>query len=175
MAKNGRDVGLIRSADVFFAGYFYSIHCCTRCRHPLKATVNGAPWADLKNKKAVEVRADANVDSDLYWRQSYVVPHTVFLALLALQLADYNKATMDKIHYYTHKANFVIKDNADNLDNTSLFPLQEEDDLAKMGMTTRTLPPRSPAIMGMLTLEMTWMILTSAATQRATTIARMEP
>ena len=46
--------------------------------------------------------------------------------------------------------------------------------MAKMGITDRNLPPRSPTLMRMLNLEMTWMGMTSEATQRATTRARME-
>ena len=94
----------------------------------MKATFYGAPWAELKNKKAIAVRAVVNVDSDLYWRQSYVVLCTVFLACLALKLTNYNKAPVDKIYYYVQKATLSIDMNEDNPDNPSLFPPQEEDD-----------------------------------------------
>ena len=127
-ANNGRDVGLLHAMDVRFAGYFYSIHCCLWCRQPLKVKIHGAPWSELKNKKAIVVRAAVDVDSKLYWRQSYVVLHTMFLALFVLQLANNKKATMDKIYYYVHKATLAIDKNADDLNNTSLFPPPEEDD-----------------------------------------------
>ena len=97
MENNGHDVGLLRATDVSFAGYFYIIHQCIRCIQPLKAKVHGTPWTNFKNKKAIVVRAAADVDSDLYWRQSYVVFCTVFPEILALRLDDSNNATMEKI------------------------------------------------------------------------------
>ena len=74
MANNGRDLGLLR------------------------ATVHGSPWDELNNKKAIVVRDATDIDSNLYWRQSYVVLCTVLLALLSLRLADSNKATTEKIY-----------------------------------------------------------------------------
>ena len=97
MANNGRDLGFIRATTVRFLGYFCIVHCCIRCSQPLKSTVYGSPWADLKNKKEIVVRDATYVESDLYWRQSYVVLRTVFPTLLALRLANPNKAAMDKI------------------------------------------------------------------------------
>ena len=128
MENNGRDLGLFLTTDVSFPGHCYNINCCIRCIQTLKATVPGSPWSELKNKRAIIVRAIADVNSDLYWRQFYVVLCTVFPALLDLQLANYNNATMDKIYYCVHKATLAIEMNADNLDNPSLFPPPEEDD-----------------------------------------------
>ena len=104
----------------------------------------------------------------------YVIFCTVFPELLALQLADSNKATMDKVYYYVIKTILAIDNNSDDLNNPSLFLTPEEDN-DKMGMTTHNLPPRSLTLMRMLYLDMTWMVLTSSVTQRATTRARMEP
>ena len=57
----------------------------------LKATAHGAPWADSKNKIAIVFRAATDVDSNLYWRQLYVVLRTVFLALLVLQTFQFQE------------------------------------------------------------------------------------
>ena len=123
MSNNGRKVGLLRTTDICFAGYFYSIHLCIRCRHPLKATFYGALWSNLNNKRVIVVRAAADVNSDLYWRQSYVVLCTIFLALILLQFAYSNKSTMNKIYYHVHKATLLIENNAEDLNNPSLFLL----------------------------------------------------
>ena len=95
----------------------------------MKATVNGSPWANLKNKKAIVVRATTDADSNIYWRQLYVILRNTFSALLALQLSDFKKATMDKLYYYVYKANLVIEKNSENINNPRLFPLPEEDDI----------------------------------------------
>ena len=94
----------------------------------MKYTVHRAPWDDLKNKKEIVVRAAANVNINLYWRQSYVVLHTMVPSLLGLRLAYSKKSTMDKIYYYVHMANLAIKKNPDNPKNPILFPPPEEDD-----------------------------------------------
>ena len=104
----------------------------------------------------------------------YVIFCTVFPELLVLRLADSNNATMDKIYYHVHKAILAIDNNSDDLNNPILF-LPPEEDNDKMGMTTHNLPPRSLTLMRMLYLDMTWMVLMSAVTQRATTGARVEP
>ena len=123
MENNGRKVGLIRATDVSFADYFYSIRCCLWCCQPFRATVHGAPWNYLNNNKAIVVRAAADVNSNLYWRQSYVVLCTMFLALILLQFAYSNKSTMNKIYYHVHKATLLIENNAEDLNNPSLFLL----------------------------------------------------
>ena len=93
----------------------------------MKVTVNGGPWDDLKNKKVIVVRAAADVNSDLYRRQYYVVLYTVFLALIALKMSDFNNSTLEKIYYYIHKATLGTENNADKLNNPSLFlPLEED-------------------------------------------------
>ena len=121
MEKRRRNLGLLHATDVCFAGYIYSIRCYLWFKQPLKDIIHGAPWSGLKDNKVIMVRAAANVDSDLYWRQLYVVLCTVFPALLALRLSNSNNATMDNIYYYVHKATLAIENNADDLENPSLF------------------------------------------------------
>ena len=41
-------------------------------------------------------------------------------------MINYNLAIMDKIYYYVHKATLVIKKNADDVNNPSLFQPPEE-------------------------------------------------
>ena len=84
MENNRRDVGLLCTTDFRFAGYFYSIRLYLWCSQPLKATVHEVPWAELNNKKAIVFRTVANINSDLYLRQSYVVLCTVFPEILAM-------------------------------------------------------------------------------------------
>ena len=95
---------------------------------PLKDTVHGAPWSDLKNKKLIVVRDTVNVDSNLYWRKSYVVLCTVFPELLALRLVNSNKTNIDKIYYYDQKDNLAIDKNADYLNNPLLFTIPGKED-----------------------------------------------
>ena len=165
MANNGRDLGLLCATDIFFSGYFYSMHCCLRCGQPLKATVHRAPWSDLKNKKATVFMAGADVDSNLYWRKLYFILRIMFPALLTLRLANSSKSAMDKIYYYFHKATPTINNNADNLNNPRFFH-QQKRTMAKMSIITRNLPPRSPTSTRLWAMEMTWMVMTSAATRR---------
>ena len=64
----------------------------------MKAIVHGAPWDNLKNKKSILVRAAADVDIDLYWRQLHVIIFALLLALFALQISDSNKSNMEQIY-----------------------------------------------------------------------------
>ena len=76
----------------------------------------------------IGVKAAADVDSNLHWRQLYVILCAMFPSFFAPRLSDSNKATMDKILYHIHKATLEIEKNADYINNPSFFQLPEEDD-----------------------------------------------
>ena len=98
----------------------------------MKTTVHGAPWSDLKNKKVIVVRAAEDVNIDLYCRQSCVIFHAIFLALIVMQLSDSNNSIMEKMYYYVHKATLEIKKNSDYLNNPIMF-MQSENDNGENG------------------------------------------
>ena len=72
------------------------MHRALRLKKPLLATMNSAPWKDIKLTNR-EKRAVKDIENNQLWQNFYIIMRTTYPALRVLRAADSNQACMDKL------------------------------------------------------------------------------
>ena len=104
------------------AGYFVGMHRDLRMRKALLATVSSAEFNTMTlNSKLSKVVS--YIQDKKPWERIYVLLKIIFTCLRTLQLADSNKAGMDKVFYYSRMIKISIIKSSTDLDNKELFPI----------------------------------------------------
>ncbi len=101
--NNGKKVGLLRGAEIWFATWFYTPHSLLCQKKDMLETVHSIYFATLAYNDENDLSVQ-DIEISQFWSTIYCLLRAIFPALSELRDCDTNKLVMDMNYYFCDRA-----------------------------------------------------------------------